>query len=63
MSEASNSRRLKSNLLHMIDRAFAEAGISMPFPQRDVHLSAGTPVPVAIVPSSSPTTPDAIAPG
>jgi len=33
----------------MIDRAFGEAGISMPFPQRDVHLDVGRPVPVQIV--------------
>jgi small-conductance mechanosensitive channel len=44
-----DSRRVKSDLLHMIDRAFAEAGIAMPFPQRDVHLDIGKPVPVEIV--------------
>jgi small-conductance mechanosensitive channel len=44
-----DSRRVKSDLLHMIDRGFAEAGIAMPFPQRDVHLDVGKPVPVTIV--------------
>ena len=43
------SRRVKSDLLHMIDRKFAEAGIRMPFPQRDVHLDATTPLKVELV--------------
>ena len=34
-----DSRRVRSDLLHMIDRAFAEAGIRMPFPQRDLHIA------------------------
>ena len=33
----------------MIDTAFAEAGIRMPFPQRDVHLDAATPLKVEVV--------------
>jgi small-conductance mechanosensitive channel len=41
---------VKSDLLHMIDRAFDEAGIRMPFPQRDVHLDVGKALPVQIVP-------------
>ena len=49
MTVDSDTRRVKSDLLHMIDRAFGEAGISMPFPQRDVHLDVGRPVPVQIV--------------
>lgn len=44
-----DSRRTKSDLLLSIDRAFEEAGISIPFPQRDVHFSSEGPVPVAIV--------------
>jgi small-conductance mechanosensitive channel len=44
-----DSRRVKSDLLHMIDRGFAEAGIVIPFPQRDVRLDIDKPVPVAIV--------------
>jgi small-conductance mechanosensitive channel len=42
-------RRVKSDLLHMIDRAFAEAGIAIPFPQRDVRLAVDRPVPVSVV--------------
>ena len=49
MTADSDTRRVKSDLLHMIDRAFSDAGISMPFPQRDVHLDVGGPVPVQIV--------------
>ena len=49
MTTEVDSRRTKSDLLHSIDRAFEEAGIVIPFPQRDVHLSSENPVPVAIV--------------
>jgi small-conductance mechanosensitive channel len=38
MAPTIDRRRIKSDLLHMIERAFAEAGIAIPFPQRDVHL-------------------------
>ena len=30
MTEQTNSRRIKGDLLHMIDRAFEEAGIQAP---------------------------------
>jgi small-conductance mechanosensitive channel len=52
MSEVGDVRRIKSDLLHMIDRAFEDAGISIPFPQRDVRLSTAQPVPVQIVGSA-----------
>lgn len=39
-----------SDLRFMIDTSFAEHGIEIPFPQRDVHLDAGSPLPVRIVP-------------
>ena len=38
-----------------IDRAFREQGVEIAFPQRDVHLASGTPVPVQIV-SGTPDT-------
>ncbi|MFO1414481.1 MAG: mechanosensitive ion channel [Burkholderiales bacterium] len=50
MVEGNDVRRLKSDILHMIDSAFAEAGIAMPFPQRDVHLDAKGPLRVEVVP-------------
>lgn len=49
-------RRVKSDLLHMIDRAFAEGGIAIPFPQRDVHLDVAGPVPVSVVPPTATST-------
>jgi len=52
MAEMGDTRRVKSDLLLMIDEAFTAAGISIPFPQRDVHLSTTRPVPVEIVGSS-----------
>jgi potassium efflux system protein len=53
MTEQVDARRVKSDLLHMIDRAFEDAGISIPFPQRDVRLTSGEAVPVTIVPSAA----------
>ncbi|MEO8675477.1 MAG: mechanosensitive ion channel domain-containing protein [Casimicrobiaceae bacterium] len=50
MTPDNDTRRIRSDLLHMIDRAFAETGIRMPFPQRDVHVDAATPLKVEIVP-------------
>jgi small-conductance mechanosensitive channel len=52
MTETGDTRRIKSDLLLMIDRAFADEGIAIPFPQRDVHLSTTQPVPVEIVGSA-----------
>ena len=45
MTPENDARRVKSDLLHMIDTAFAEAGIRMPFPQLDVHLDRGAAAP------------------
>jgi small-conductance mechanosensitive channel len=50
MSPSNDARRVKSDLLHMIDRAFAEAGIKMPFPQRELHVGGATPLKVEVVP-------------
>jgi potassium efflux system protein len=36
-----------------INRAFAEAGITIAFPQRDVHLDTGGPIRVAIEAASA----------
>jgi small-conductance mechanosensitive channel len=49
MTPENDTRRVKSDVLHMIDRAFAEAGIRMPYPQRDVHVDATGPLKVEIV--------------
>ena len=52
MTEMGDTRRVKSDVLLMIDQAFTDAGISIPFPQRDVHLSTAEPLPVEIVGST-----------
>jgi small-conductance mechanosensitive channel len=33
----------------MIEKALAEAGIGIPFPQRDVHVDAAAPLRVEVV--------------
>lgn len=43
-----------SDLRFMIDASFAEQGIAIPFPQRDVHLDASSPLPVRVVPPETP---------
>jgi small-conductance mechanosensitive channel len=50
MAPTSDIRRIKSDLLHMLDKALAEAEIRMPFPQRDVHLDAARPLQVELLP-------------
>ncbi|MDQ5902689.1 MAG: potassium-dependent mechanosensitive channel, partial [Pseudomonadota bacterium] len=40
-----------SDLRFMIDASFAEHGIEIPFPQRNVHLDADAPLPVRVVSS------------
>jgi small-conductance mechanosensitive channel len=40
-----------SDLRFMIDTSFAEHGIEIPFPQRNVHLDASSPVPVRVIPT------------
>lgn len=42
-------RRVESDLRFRTDELFREAGIVIAFPQRDVHIDAGTPVPVRII--------------
>ena len=48
-SPGSQGSRVKSDILQMIDSAFADAGISLPFQQQDVHLDAKAPLRVEIV--------------
>ena len=53
-------RVVASDIRHRIDHVFREHDISIAFPQRDVHLSAGEPLPVHIVerPDVRPTPPE-----
>jgi len=45
----SDLSRMQSDLRFRIDEKFAEHGIAIAFPQRDVHLDAASPVPVQLV--------------
>ena len=45
---------LASDLRYMIEKAFAEAGVTISFPQRDLHFDAATPLRVEL--SRSPVT-------
>lgn len=49
-SKRDNFARMKINLAHEIKQAFDEAGVQIPFPQRD--LQAGAPLPVRLVEDS-----------
>jgi small-conductance mechanosensitive channel len=43
------ARRVDSELRHTLYRQLAEAGIAIPYPQRDVHLDLALPLPVTVV--------------
>jgi small-conductance mechanosensitive channel len=43
-----NARRVSSDLRFAIEKRLGEAGIAIPFPQRDVHLALDGPLPVAL---------------
>ena len=45
-----NSTVIMSDLRFMVHKALDEAGIAMPFPQRDVHFDAARPLQVEILP-------------
>jgi len=47
--KGADSRLIASDLRFMTEKALAEAGIGIPFPQRDVHLDASRPLPVEVV--------------
>ena len=50
LSPTLSGRRVDSDLRFMIEKRLAAAEIAIPFPQRDVHLDAGKPIPVHVVP-------------
>jgi len=45
-------RRIQSDLRYRIDELFREAGITIAFPQRDVHLDTLSPLEVRLTPSN-----------
>jgi small-conductance mechanosensitive channel len=54
LSPLLDQRVLRSNLRHALDQCFRENGISIAFPQRDVHLDATRPIPVRVVDGADP---------
>lgn len=50
----SERRRIESDLRFMIDQYFRDAGISIAFPQRDVHLDVRRPLEVTMLPAEQP---------
>jgi potassium-dependent mechanosensitive channel len=54
-----NSALVSSDLRLMIAVAFAEYGIVIAYPQRDVHLHAARPLPVEVVPAAGARSDDA----
>lgn len=67
-AQGADGRQIGSDLRFMIERAFADAGIGIPFPQRVVHIQAAPTVqengadtataPMAGTAPSSPATPE-----
>jgi len=49
---------IRSDLAVAVHSALRAAGITIPFPQRDVHLDAAVPVAVRVVGTTGETTPD-----
>jgi small-conductance mechanosensitive channel len=54
LADAMDPRVVCSDVRHRIDRLFREAGISIAFPQRDVHLDAMKPIEVRVLPPRTP---------
>lgn len=52
-NERTNPMMVASDLRIMIEKRLSEAGISIPFPQRDLHLASSTPVTVRFENQSS----------
>ena len=53
MRPSVSSLVIMSDLRFMVHRALEEAGITIPFPQRDVHLSATGPLQVEVLPGGA----------
>jgi potassium efflux system protein len=50
-------RLIASDVRHMLSNKFAEENIVIAFPQQDVHLDAGKPIQISLVPDISPPVP------
>jgi small-conductance mechanosensitive channel len=49
-----NGMQVMSDLRFMLEKRFAEAGVTVAYPQRDVHLNAARPLQVEVVASARP---------
>ena len=49
LDPAVNSLVVFSDIRHRIGEQLAEAGIEIPFPQRDLHLDADTPLEIKVI--------------
>jgi potassium efflux system protein len=58
LGKGGNPIVIASDLRLMIDKRFIEAGIGVPFPQRDMHLTTESPLQVEILQPKSPSKPD-----
>lgn len=54
----SERRRIESDLRFMIDQYFRDAGISIAFPQRDVHLDVRRPLEITMLPAEAAAQPE-----
>ena len=52
--KGADGRQIASDLRLMIEKALGEAGIAVPYPQRDVHLDAAGPLKVEVVSRAEP---------
>ena len=46
----SDRTRIESDIRYRIDQLFRDAGVTIAFPQRDIHIDASTPIPVRMIP-------------
>ena len=46
----SDRTRIESDVRFRIDQLFRDAGITIAFPQRDIHIDASTPIPIRMIP-------------
>jgi potassium efflux system protein len=64
VNATSDTKLIASDLRHMIDQRFREAGVVFAFPQRDLRLDTARPLQIEVVPTSKgksdqpPATPD-----
>ena len=54
LNDKTNAIVVESDLRLIIEKRLTDAGIVVPFPQRDVHLTTTLPLQVQIQPSESP---------